>query len=331
MACKMELEESNANNDDEEQDLSKLIFQRTKSISISGGDTKSASKGKAANKIEPGAFSLSDLANEYLSTSNTTNPNSDFSSTNNLIVDLIDHEFSKNLNLGNTDESTENQMVDLGKQNIFLINKQPKDKQSILSNKLSTSYELASSISSSLGLSSSLTNLSPSKNVQLISPPPVEDVTEDLKIENEKSLFILEKDSLVGRFLTEADINALATESGLFKKFDYASQMKFTRKRRKLMAKFRKRLRIEPNEPLKIVSTLSEGVANRENKPSGKKGSRPGHQSSSSSSSKAAAHKTKKKQQPAEETVKIFDFSIPSPDDLILAKQKFAFKNLRFK
>lgn len=60
---------------------------------------------------------------------------------------------------------------------------------------------------------------------------------------------------------------------------------------------------------------------------------------SSRGSRREGGHKTKSggggrhtgRESPSKSRVLIFDFSIPSPDDIVIAKQKFAFKNMRFK
>jgi hypothetical protein len=334
MTSKMEVKINT--NEDDNQDLSNLIYNRTKSISI---DLKITAQSTTA------AFSLSDLASQFLSTSATTG-NSDnhtaafSSSTSNLIVDLIDHEFSKQMTLNDNGETedVDHQMVDLGGKNIIMINNRSgKDKQ-----KLSASYELSNSISSSLGLSSSLTNAMASRTaVELIAPPPVEDIASELRVENDKSLFILDETSILGRlFFCRQSLSrsqVTATRSLEFAdRFDYVTQVKLMLKRRKLVSKSRKRLRIEKNEPFKIptnsvamqASMLVDGV--KKTAVAAGVGKRKSGASSSSSSKNQKS--LKKRAAEAEDvSVKVFDFSLPSPDDLILAKQKLAFKNLRFK
>ena len=316
-------------------DSSSLIYQRTKSISFSGGvGIEEQPNPDLEMKIETvggGAFSLSDIATEFLSLSSTNN-NSVYSSNNNLIVDLIDHEFNKQLNLDVNDEN----QIDLSKQNIFLINKTSREKQSNLCNKLSTSHELSTSISSSFGMSSPVNSslLNSNKAIQLIPPPTtlLIKISNSLAADSEKSLFILESDSVLGQYLgicnTKDESSLLRTNSALISdQFEYIQQIKSMKKRNKLMSRSRKRLRVELNEPLRVsANTIPALGVKREIKPtssslSGLKRAKK----SSSSSSKKDSNKS------SLEAVKAFDFSLPSPDDLVLAKQKFAFKNLRFK
>lgn len=288
-------------------DLNKLNYQRTKSISICGGE-------KILEESEDmGAFSLSDLANEFLLTSDKDQRKAACTSEGNL-DELIEFEFDQKMSLsagksvraaGGESASTTTPAQPINFNNILIMNK---EKQSMLSNKLSTSYEMASSICSSLGRSTSSlagsANTSP-RSVQFLAAPTF--TGPELGYDH---LFNLRVDSLLGGFLRH-DINEkeLIIHSKLLdKKLSYLSQMRRAIKRREIMAKSRRKIRIEINETSR----------NRADK-------------SSKSSKKSSSSTRSQDQTTTTSAIKVFDFSIPSPDDLVLAKQKLAFKNSRYK
>ncbi|RMZ95542.1 HBS1 isoform X1, partial [Brachionus plicatilis] len=138
-------------------------YQRTKSISIS------------EEKVprEENAFSLSDLASEYLS--NMT-PSSTHTPLGSSLVDLIDHEFTKRLSIN---EDFEEKKVDL-KENL-IINKRDRARFSIGSDLASSSF---SSTTSAKNEPISL------NKIQFV--PVVREIISDLKI---KTLFHLDAES----------------------------------------------------------------------------------------------------------------------------------------
>ncbi len=335
------------NNDDiiieeekeEEDDLSKLIYHRTKSISISGGFNHNNSDPKSENMdlATGGAFSLSDLANEYLSNTNTNVTNSNYSSDTNMnttAVNFIDYELMKQLTLDRNESSSNNFDVDLDKHNILIINKSTnsKDKHFLLNNKLSTSYELSSSINSNLSSSLNTISLNNShnsgsggkNNLQLIPP--------QFDLMSNESIFVVENSSILGALLSNSFVfnnENIELSSIIEKKFNFAYQMKLIAKHRKLLAKSRKRLRVVLNEPFRIsTNNLPKTAAGAKKSIPNKKKKSILNPSSSSSSVKYQINKNKDS---PNTVIKIFDFAIPSPDDVVLAKQKFAFKNIRFK
>ena len=242
-------------------------FQKTKSISIS------------QEKLvkEENAFSLSDLASEYLS--NIT-PSSSHTPLGSSLADLIDHEFAKRLSFN---EDFEEKKTDL-KENM-VINKRDRTRFSIGSDLVSSSF------SSTTSAKNEPVNLN---KIQFM--PVVRELVSDLQIQ---TLFNLNCESEIGDFLSNDKFLEKNISNDSFENiFCYFTQINFGKNNRQ------KRNKI-------LVDLSHEQTKKSIKKPQRQKSNLP----SSSNSGK----------------IKIFDFSIPSPDEIVLAKQKFAFKHMRFK
>lgn len=243
-------------------------YQRTKSISFSE---------EKVVKNE-NAFSLSDLASEYLS--NMT-PSSTHTPLGSSLADLIDNEFSKRLSIN---EDFEEKKVDL-KENL-IINKRDRARFSIGSDLASSSFSSTTSAKNE-----------PISLNKIHFVPTVREILSDMQI---NTLFKLDLESKIGDFLSlEKYLKQNISNISFEDIFSYDKQKNFASNNR--------------TKRNKILIDLSHEQAKKCVKKSLKqKSNLP---SSSNSASK----------------IKIFDFSIPSPDDIVLAKQKFAFKNMRFK
>jgi hypothetical protein len=178
---------------------------KSKSINIQNSD----------DQMKINAFSLSDLANEYLSTmtpSTTNNEPVTFDDAGESLVDLIDTEFGTRFSLneeGSIDRyfelapsSTSSMTIDLSKENL-LMNK--KDRQSILKYPMSAQSPSSVSSTNSLMLSSSMRERDreqQAKKFQLI-PSTMHD-EEFLKIEKStiQDIYNVKERSDIGLFFS---------------------------------------------------------------------------------------------------------------------------------
>lgn len=334
---------------------SSLNYQRTKSISISGNITDLKEKG--VDK-QPGAFSLSDLANEYLASASNMTP-----STNNptplgsSLADLIDYEFSQRLSISE-DQSYRKSETEIDEALNPKINHIELNKESLMirreRSRFSASYEISSSVSSTTsstylsnnnnGNSSVNQNIALNK-IQLISNKQEIDLSKLVS-----NMFEVESESLIGDFLTFETRDQNATNKLFEDDFSYKKQAeKYRNKSRSSRRKFVFDLEKEKylKEKSKLVNTISrkkkisESSSSRNHKDESVKSSsavqndtvtdRQSKASYLSSSSSKAISSKKSGSKSSLRKVQIFDFSIPSPDDVVIAKQRFAFKNMRFK
>jgi hypothetical protein len=326
------------NNRGEKYDNS-MSITRTKSISISGGDNL-----KKSDDLDDksSAFSLNDLANQYLANKlnkSSASINEKMSSLTSSLVEIIDHEFCNNFVLNEDSTESNSNFIDLNKENIFI----KKDK--FLSNKKLN--EISSSVSSTSSiLSGSKENLKDLSNekctirrIQLIpTTTNLNELRANINILNK--MFYVNENSNFGEFLSSPIIEPInPTNDILEKKFNYSSQIDYLSRVKKIYAEnpSKKVIGIDTESDLskidaKIAKKLAKNstVSRRANVASIDGFSTKLSYIKTSSSSSSLAKKTNSKSGKMKQ-IQIFDFSIPSPDDIVIAKQKFAFKNIRFK
>jgi hypothetical protein len=209
------------------------------------------------------------------------------------LVDLIDLELGPQLNL--VDLSTDTLMIKSTNRNKNLNHNKNlfvRQRNSLSGDLMGSQTQLTIEMSSQASAATTTLQLIPTRPVQ---------------IEQVRTLFEI-------RTLFEEGVmrkNVMTEWMG--KRFDYECQVE----REKARVSKRKRIVVE-NEVKSVPK--GGGVGHKSTQKSSKATKRKLVDGSSSSSLSTNAAK-----------IQIFDFSIPSPDDLVMAKQKFAFKNIRFK
>jgi hypothetical protein len=316
------------------------FLTRTKSISICFDTSNASAPNNNTIKCSQHSESLKDLANEYLASTNSSsttalnesnilNNNKDISLLSSSLVEMIDHEFSQRFNIN---AETNEQPIDL---NNLLLNNQNRLKRK---SSLSMSINNCSSMGSS---NSSLTNLA--QHQHHVNKEPLKLLTsikQDKRHVNEclRNIFALKEMSTFGKFLTRtANKNYLESENVLT--FNYRTQSDANNKSQMVRATKRKRIVIDYDlEVFKRREKAKATAANtiKTNSSSKKQKVKESENCDDLDAATVTTIKKIKKQEKANvvsviKPIKAFDFSIPSPDDVVIAKQKFAFKNIRFK
>jgi hypothetical protein len=327
-----------------------MLITRTKSISISGGDILEDNNADSEDKSA--AFSLNDLANQYLAkklNKSSTSINEKKSSLTSSLVEMIDHEFSNNFGFNEGSTGSNLNLIDLNKENILI--KKDKHLSNIKLNEISSSVSSNSSFLS--GSKENLKDLTNEKctirRVQLIpTTTNLIDLKANINILNK--MFNVYENSNFGEFLSTPISEPINPTNEIFEtKFNYSSQIDYLNKIKKEITEnsIKKIIGIDTDADLnKINAKIAKRAAktsltskrsdqdsklsklnNASIESSSTKLSllKPKSSLSSSLSKKSASNSGKLK------PIQIFDFSIPSPDDIVIAKQKFAFKNIRFK
>lgn len=349
------LVDTTINNNNKEFDLNDLIdsqlsanfntnetnnnafLTRTKSISISFDTSNSSAPSVNSIKIinrNQHSESLKDLANEYLATTDSSSThalnesNKDMSLLSSSLVEMIDHEFSQRFNIS---AETSEQPFDLS--NLLLNNPNRLKRKSSLS--------ISNNNCSSMGSSnSSLANISQHQSHMNKEPLKLlSSVRQDKKHVSEslRNIFALKSKSTFGKFLTtKFDENYLNNENVI--SFSYSTQCDENQKSKKINANKRKRIVIDYD--LEVLTRREKAKANaastiKSNTSSKKQKVKQNENTEDLDAATVNAIKKIKKQEKSSvaiaKPIKAFDFSIPSPDDVVIAKQKFAFKNIRFK
>ena len=351
------------------------FLTRTKSISIcvdnmnndNEANASSAALTSAMNSTN--AFSLNDLANEYLATMTPTLTNNTASLAGSQI-EMIDHEFSQRFNLdekhGHEDSDAENkELIEFSIGNL-LINHKTSANKSLLSRKHLSNTEISSSVySSTSSLGNSKEALSSSKKplqqLKLIATTKKDELNVDTCLKN---IFSIRKESTFALFLTNltnqmspngtCDVETQICQQ----KFNYSSQSSEIKRKFSMNFAQRKKIIIDydseqlaKKEKAKAVAAATVKSLNSSSTNSTKKArtQQVSNETNTLSTAALAAStvdteetsvvklKTPKKNKKSADSglvakpIKMFDFSIPSPDDCLIAKQKFAFKNMRFK
>jgi hypothetical protein len=331
----------------------KAHFQRTKSISMS-------EKGNESLSAQPSeAFSLDDLANEYLSNLKTTpqlaatvgSPTlaDNLTSFGSSLADLIENEFNQRLSLSEINAMDVSAVAHDDPSNLINL-----DKENLLINRKSSKATANSSRNSdasavayrTVAAGASSASLSPvASNFQLIK--------NKFEFTNNLMFLVQLKSNLSDLLSRNKWITSPLVEDH---RFDYARQIETRNsnvsRRKKIIVDFTNgTVRVERKAASAAAAGGGEGnsdivvggrkrkstdtgAANAAVEPSANssKAKKAGvsSKSSSSSSSKAGSSSLLSKVNNNNKKLKPFDFSIPSPDDIVIAKQKFAFKNIKF-
>lgn len=332
-----------------------VLITRTKSISISGGDILKDDCVDLEDKSS--AFSLNDLANQYLANKlnkSTTSINDKMSSMTSSLVEMIDHEFTNNFGLNEESSGSNLNLIDLNKENILI--KKDKHLSNIKLNEISSSVSSTSSFLS--GSKENLKDLTNEKcsirRVQLIpTTTNLIDLKTNINILNK--MFNVNENSNFGEFLSTPLNEPINPTNEIFeRKFDYSSQLDYLNSIKNKYAEnpAKKVIGIDTEADLnkinakiakKAAKTLTTSKRSDHNDSKSSKTNNASIESSSAnlslikpksslSSSSSSSHAKKSNSKSGKmKPIQIFDFSIPSPDDIVIAKQKFAFKNIRFK
>ena len=301
-------------------------------------------------------ISLSDIANEYLA-SMTPSSATNLTTTplNRSLVDLIDHEFNNRLSISKTPEF-DDYTVNLTKEEIIL----KKDRH--LFNRLHlVNNKTESRLSSSLNLQSMLTsnNLSsslPNDNGKLFANNNRHEFLAPVKREKSLSsvqsllenIYSIQNVSLFADFLSyehfDQKINLIDNKTNVLfdEMFSYKRQKFYFNEKKSNLRKNRRKIvyegRVSKRESKQIPSvTLMKKSRNDENRQimSGSgtsliKSATPQGQNIIKKTVKDDCGSNSKKSS-EQKSIQVFDFSIPSPDDIVVAKQRYAFKNSRLK
>jgi hypothetical protein len=283
------------------------------------------------NKNEDISCSLSNLASQYLSAKLTTATKQSIQKdkkTSKNLANLIDDEFNKEINEIDVAASTSSFKQQINLNNDLLLVK--KDSAKKESNPIHQSNE------------SHLQFNVNDKHFAII-----------FEIFNPKNSFTFEADdllsfqneSLIGNLLAiNLNNNNVNDNEPINQKFTFLEQKSQLTKENASSKVFRKRIVIDQTNnrsspPLSSSTSASPNNTNvigdknelkrdnnEDNNINSKKLKNKKEQSKIKPKTKCS-HYNHHHQQQQQEFIKIFDFSIPSPDDIVIAKQKFAFKN----
>lgn len=301
---------------DKQSTVKKAQYQRTKSISMS-------ESAKVNHHAQPGAevsFSLDDLANEYLAkTTASTTPTHNPASFASSLADLIDSEFNQRLSISNDNENKSTGLLESSTESssLNLINL---NKENLLINRRDlTSNRSSINIDSKIQLADSSPAFKSYTKPDAVSETKIQFIKQNsIHVHSENIMFLIKFKSNLSDLLslrpTEDVLNLPVSDA----RFDYDNQMKSLQKFQEMSDSKRK----------KIVIDLASNAA-KKRKPNNQTISKvdPTKQTINKSTKK---NQTQSKSSNTAKRLKPFDFSIPSPDDVVIAKQKFAFKNIKF-
>lgn len=350
------LKSAKKEDEDQEFDLNSILAQRTQSINI---DKKPQTE--TADNV---GFSLNDLANEYL-TSNTP-----VSTTSNLLgktptdgnktdsqatslMDLIGTELMDGQSVGSVDFDLESEMqkIDFSTEDLLINKKKQPAGSEDLSDRLSSSLTLKPNLLGNLNdkrrnsyhTEGLLNNASDKINCRRCPNAKLENFAFiECKDQGQSAddllgeVHHLNSQSLFGEFLAcddELNKSSVVNVTNDFFEVQFAitSQKAFLKQKRSN----EKRRRITVECLGKHERRLKYKLAKENESPAGtaqvNQSSGRLHKNSVSSQRSKRSGRHGGKDSPPKNRVLIFDFSIPSPDDIVIAKQKFAFKNMRYK
>jgi hypothetical protein len=328
------------------------FITRTKSISICFETTPSISGNTNTINRSQHSESLKDLANEYLATANTDSSENVQNDVSSSLVEMIDHEFSQRFNLNSESELTASNGERPFDLNHLLLNNQSRLKRK---SSLSLSNNNCSSLcSSNSSLAASNSNAAAHHNHHKEPLKLIKTIRQEEKDVSEclRNIFALKNKSMFGQFLsatfTTCYLNNKNKNTENLLNFNYGTQKDANQRNKKVHETKRKRIVIDYD--LEMLKRREKAKANaastiKTNSSSGGKkkvklnekdeNNDEGGDGSLDTSIANTIKKIKKQEKTSTagvlKPIKAFDFSIPSPDDVVIAKQKFAFKNIRFK